>query len=322
MADAAVVTTYDIKGIREDLADFISMISPEKTPFMSGCGDYGAATNTLIEWQVDSLAAPDGTNARPEGAVAAFTQPAHTTRVGNRTQISDKTVEVSRTAETVNKAGRGSEYDRQMMKRGKELKRDMETILLQNQAGDAGDRGTGARKLASLPAWLKTTVDKGANGVDPVYTSGVPAATRTNGTARAFTEAMLRSTMQNLWTQGAEVNTLMVGGANKVKVSTSFEGIATRNFDLSNTSPQVMAAIGAIDVYVSDFGALRVIPNRFQRSRDAWFLDWDMVKMSYLDTFAEKKLGDTGDFTMSLLNVEYTLVCVNEAGLGLVTDLS
>ena len=317
--ETGTATRYDMKGLREDLTDAIYNISPEETPFMSSIG-RGSCKQTLHEWQTDSLASA-AANAQLEGDDASFTTPAATVRVGNYTQISRKTLVLSDTLEVVDKAGRRSELAYQMAKRSSELKRDMELVFLRAQAGDAGGVGT-ARTLAGINAWVKTNVNfYTTDGGNPTYTSGGPAATRTDGgTLRAFTETILKDVIQQVWTEGGSPRVLMVGPYNKTVVS-GFSGIATRNFDLSNVSPKPTAIIGSADVYVSDFGTLRVIPNRFQRERDAWVLDWDLLEVDYLRPFQTKKLAKTGDAEKRMIVVEYTLKVKQEAGLGLAADL-
>ena len=127
---AGTATTFagapGLQGLREDLSNEIYMISPETTPFMSNVG-RGTADAVLHEWQVDSLAPPNLANAQFQGDdISSFTPASVTTRLGNRTQISRKEVIVSGTVEAVNKAGRKSEIARQMYKRGRELKIDIE----------------------------------------------------------------------------------------------------------------------------------------------------------------------------------------------------
>jgi len=313
-------TRYDAQGLREDLSDMIYDISPTATPFMSGAGIGPKAKQTLTEWQTDSLAAAADDNFQLEGDDASFTTPSATARVGNYTQISRKTVVLSDTLEVTDKAGRRSEMALQTMKYAKELKRDMETSCLMAQAGSAGTVG-GYRKLASLSAWVKTNASIGTSGGNPVYTSGVPAAVRTDGTQRAFTETIAKAVIQAGYTAGAEFSTIMVGPFNKTKVS-GFAGIATRNFDLSNVSPRPTAIIGSADVYVSDFGTMRVIPNRFQRERDGWFLDWNFVSLRFLRPFKRVNLAKTGDADKKMLIVEYTLQVKQEASLGIAADLT
>lgn len=314
-------TKYDLKGGREALSDAIYNISPEETPFVSGAGRGPAATATLDEWQTDSLRA-GGANAQLEGDQAAFTTPTATVRVGNYLQISRETVIVSGTAEAINKAGRKSEVTLQVMKKGKELRLDQEVICLRAQAGDAGGVGT-ARTLAGLNAWLKTNTNfYTTDGGDPTYTSGVPAAVRTDGgTLRAFTETIAKDVMSQGYTAGAKFSTLMVGPFNKTVVS-AFSGVVTRNYDISNASPKPTAVIAAIDVYVGDFHTVRVVPNRNQRERDAWFIDWNFVELGYLRPHFLKPLGETGDAHRRMLLTEWTLRVKNEAAIGGAFDLT
>lgn len=317
---SGTVTKYGLEGIREDLSDVIYNISPEETPFMSSAGRGPKAKNTYVEWQTDSLASADGSNAHLEGDDASFAAFDPTVRVGNYTQISRKTLILSNTAEVVDKAGRRSELSYQIAKRGAELKRDMETILLSNQAAVAGSASV-ARKLGSLRAWIQTNSSLGATGANSGHTSGAPTAAATDGTQRAFTEDMLKDVIQQVWTEGGTPKVLMVGPFNKTVVS-GFSGQVTRNFDQSNVSPKPTAIIAAADVYVSDFGTIRVIPNRFQRERDAWLLDFDQVSLSYLRPFKTEKLAKTGDAEKRMLINEYTLRVNQEAGLGLIADLT
>lgn len=311
--------THQAVGQREDLADYIDRISPEDTPFLTGAGVGAPATAVQTDWQTDELAAVDTSNARVEGRDATFSTPSPTVRLGNYCQISDKTLIVSDTMEAVRKAGRRSEVAYQLAMRAAELKLDQEAICLAAQAGDAGGAST-ARTLAALNAFVKTNVDFGATGANPTYTSGVPTATRTDGTQRAFTQTIAENVMESGWNEGAKFNVLMVGPVNKRRVSTTFTGIATRSIDISQIRPT--AAIGAIDVFVGDFQTLRIVPSRLQRERDAWFIDFNKVELAYLRPYSIKPLAPTGDAQKRLLITEWTLRVRNEAGLGLAADLT
>lgn len=313
-------TRYDAKGLREQLSDVIYNISPTETPVVSMAAKR-RATQTLFEWQTDSLASAVTTNQQLEGDDhTSFPSVSPSVRVGNYTQISHKLLILSGTLQAVDKAGRKNELAYQMAKRGKEVKRDMEADVLSNQGGDAGGTST-ARKTATLGAWVKTNVDKAGDGGNPAYTSGVPGAARTDGTTRAFTETILKSVMESAWTNGAEPSILSVGPYNKQVVS-GFTGIVTRNYDISNQPARATAAIASIDVYVTDFGILRVVPNRYQRERDAWFFDPEFLAIFHLRPFHTEELAKTGDAHKRVLRVEWGLGVDNEAALGLAADLS
>jgi hypothetical protein len=313
-------TKYDIVGGRESLSDRIYRISPEETPLMSMIGVGEACQSTLEEWQTDSLAAADGDNAQLEGDDTAYSTPAATVRVGNYTQISGKSAVVSETTEAIKKAGRVSSMAFEMAKKSAELKRDQETILLRAQGGNAGGVGT-ARRLAGLNAFVKTNVDKASDGANPVYTSGVPSAARTDGTQRAFTETIYKNALQLAWASGGQVRVTMAGAFNKRAIS-GFSGIATRNFDMSNVAPRATAIIAAADVYVSDWGVTRVVPNRFQRDRDVWILDPDLLRMKYLRPHKSEPMPKSGDAIKRRIVCEYTLQVDQEAGLALCADLT
>ncbi len=313
-------TRHDAVGVREDLSDVIYDISPMDTPVLSGASK-SRTTQTLFEWQVDSLASATTANAHVEGDdITSFPAVTPTSRVGNYTQISRKLLILSDTLEAVDAAGRRSELAYQMAKRGREIKRDMESIIFSNQAGNAGGTAT-ARATAALGAWLKTNVDFGATGANPTYTSGVPGAARTDGTQRALTETIFKSVIQSAWESGASVDSLVAyaGAFNKAVVST-FQGVVTRNYDIS--TPRPTAVIAAVDVYVSDYGVVRIMPHRYMRARDLYFLDMEYVAIKELRPFRVVKLAKTGDAEKRMLLTEWGLQVKNEAALGLAADLT
>lgn len=308
-------------GMREDLQNVIFNIAPYDTDLVSGL-KRRTATNRLHEWQTDTLASAITNNAVVEGddLGSTFDAVTPTVRLGNRMQIARKSLIRSDTIEYVERAGRGSEKAYQLAKKGKELKRDMETGLFQNAASVAGSFPSTATTLAALGSWIRTNVDFGATGANPAAPTIVPAAGRTDGTQRAFTETILKNVLQLAWVSGAEIDnlTLYVGPVNKQKVS-AFTGIATRTFDISKPVPAV--TIAAADVYVGDFGTIKVKANRWMRERDGYLLDKSMLSLAFLRPIKEVALAKTGDADKSMLITEYTLCVHNEAAHGLAADL-
>lgn len=310
---------YDAKGIREDLANVIYNISPEETPFTNNIG-RSTASNTIFEWQVDELAAASDSNAYVEGDdVSSFTAATPTDRLANYTQISRKDVIVSGSLEKLDKAGRRSEIAYQISKRGAELKRDIEASALANQAAVAGSMPSAARRTAGLPAFLRTNVNRGVGGANPTVSNGLVNAAATDGTARAFTETMLKDVIQKVWTEGGKPKMLMVGPANKV-VASGFTGIADIRFNL--TAPKTAAIIGAADIYVSDFGQISIVPNRFQRNRDAFVLDPEMCELAWLRPITQTELAKTGDAEKRMLLGEWGLKVKQQKGIGVIADLT
>ena len=313
----ATYQTYTAIGMREDLSDVIYNISPTDTPFMSTIGKT-KATAVYHEWQTDSLAAA-GLNVAVEGATASDATMSPTTRVGNRCQISQKTIKISNTLQAVDKAGRKSEKAYQLAKASAEIKRDMELTLLSNQVATNGDSST-ARALGGLQAWLSTTYSGGTSGV--AGSGGTTA--RTNGTNRTFTEAFLQTAVRGVYTAGGNPKILMVTPAHKQTVS-AFAGIAAQRYMAPTNAPTTI--IGAADVYLSDFGTLSVVPSRFMNSTNsaddvAFVLDPEMAAVAYLRPFQTNELAVTGDNESTQLLAEFTLEVKNQAAHGIIADLT
>ena len=311
-----VYVTYSSVGLREDLENVIYDISPTDTPFMSMGGRMDAiAVNH--EWQTDALAAASSSNFHEEGATLTAAEPAATTRLGNICQIALKTTLVSGTLDAVSKAGRREELAYQMTKRSAELKRDMETSLVgANQSKTAMSADSTVRKLGSLTSWVATNVDEASDA-----TPGGNGTARTDGTARSFTETQLKAAILSAYDEGANIKYLMMSPSKKQTFS-SFVGVGASGGASNRIDAADQRIIGGMDVYVSDFGEMAVVPNRFQRSSDVWLLDPEYYGVAYLRPFFQKEVASTSDGEQRAIIAEYTLVCKNEKALGAVYDLS
>jgi hypothetical protein len=309
--------TYEAIGNREDLSDVIYRIDPTDTPFMNGV-EREKASAVNHEWQTQALASADSTNAQLEGDDANTTATTATVRLGDICQISTKVARVTGTQRAVDHAGRDDELAYQEMLKGLELKRDMETILCGSNQAKVTGNDTTARKTASVLSWIKTNTSKGTAGgaADPSTADG--AGTRTDGTQRAFTEANLKTVLQNIWTSGGKPDVIMTGAFNK-QVFSTFTGRATQ---IEPTGPKKI--IATVDAYESDFGVLKITPNRFQRSRDCLVLWMEMWAIAYLNgrRMISIPLAKTGDSDRRMMLSEYTLVARNEKGSGGVFDLT
>jgi hypothetical protein len=313
--DAATFLTYSAIGNREDLSNIIYNIDPTETPFISGIKKTKASA-VLHEWQTQALAAANSTNSVLEGDDGVTDTATPTVRLGNTLQISDKVARVSGTQRSVEHAGRDDELDYQVMLRGKELKRDMETIMLANQGRSAGAPGT-PRALGAVLSFLYSNTSKGTNGSDP-SSAQVGISTRTDGTMRAFTEAQLKAVLQSAWTNGGDPDTIMAGGFNKQQFST-FTGRSTPMEEAKSKK-----IVATVDVYESDFGRLKVVPNRFQRARDVLVLQLDMWAKATLPgrDMVSTVLAKTGDSDRKQLLSEYTLEAGNEKASGGIFDVT
>ena len=309
-------TTFDAKGIREDLSNIITNIAPEETPYMSNIRKE-SISNSLFEWQTDTLAAAAANKQLEGDDVTSFDSVTATVRLQNYAQISRKTIVLSATEETVNKAGRKSELAYQIAKRSSELKRDQEFTFLNGAVAAAGNTTT-ARGTASLQAFIKTNYDMQTNGANPTYTT-VPTGARSDGNVRTFTETILKNVIQQVWTSGGVPKILMTGPVNKQRVS-GFAGIASSRFNIDGGA-RPATIIGAADIYVSDFGNVQVVPNRFQRERDAFVIDPEYAGVVTLRPYQQIELAKTGDAEKRMLIVEYGHKVYAENAHGIAADL-
>lgn len=315
--DTNTFTRFDAIGVREQLANTISNISPTETPFLSNA-KRGTLRDTYWSWQKDSLASAVTTNQQLDGdAIATHTAVTPTVRTGNYAEIARKEFIIGRTVLAVESAGGANSIGYIAAKLGKEIKRDQESSLLANKGANAGSTSV-ARKTAGLPAFIRTNYDKDAGGTIPDAYTTAPTDTWDNGTQRAFTETIVKNVLQQCYTSGADVSTIMVGAFNKQAFS-GFSGISEV---MTNAANKQATIVGAADSYISDFGRLSVVPNRFQPSRSAFFLDWSMVAVNYLRPYNMTDLARTGDNERKLMVVEYGLQVLNEAGLGIAVDLT
>lgn len=317
MAVPVIATTLNQIGNREDLTDVIHRVAPEKTPLISLIG-RGQAKARQHDWQTEDLAAPNAANAQLEGDdVGTLDNPNISVRLANYCQIFRKTGGVSRTQEQVDKAGRKSEMTRQKVLKGIELRRDKEARYCGNFASQ-NESGATPRASAGLLAWLTTNTDRGAGGANGGFSAGIVAAA-TNGTLRTFTEAQVKAVQAKRFAASGSTDgaVALMGGALKQKFS-EFTGIADIRKDVTRGMATIVA--GA-EVYVSDFGELRLVPHPYAFSRDCAIVDPSMLADALLDGYQTEALAKNGDNERFMMVSESTLEMKNEKAHGVVADI-
>ena len=310
--------TYDVTTIREDLSEAMASISPTETIFMSTIGTRNV-DNTYFEWSEVDLAAA-ATNNQIEGDSGLSNDaPTNAVRKGNYTAISAKVVEISDTSNNVNGVANAQTTAKQVAYKLSELKRDMEKMALNNVAAGAGASGT-ARTTAGLPAFLTTNTERGTGGANGTTSgsgsAGFPNAAATDGTARAITETLLKSVIASCWDEGADPSVVLCGSSQKQTIST-FTGNATRYKEAEDSKLNA-----AIDVYISDFGELQIVPARHIRSTDVFVLDPNYAAIAYLQTATQKELARTGLSERRLISCEWGLQVTSEKAHGVIADVS
>jgi hypothetical protein len=310
---ANTLSSYDVKGIREDLQDVIYDISPEETPFYS-TSSKAKAKATYHEWQTDALRA-SGDNAHIEGDDTVAEARAVTARVGNYTQIFKNAVVIPGTDAGLDKAGRASEMAYQVMKIAKEQKLDIEKALFANQARDVGSDVT-PRRLGGLGAWVATNVGNvGGAGANPV---GDGTNARTDGAQTAFTQGKMNTVMQSIWEAGGRPDKAYVS-AFQMNIALSFTGNNNQRANIDATKATVA---NLIDIYRTPWGTIEFILSRECRSRDVYILQSDMWAIGVLRGTKNEPLAKTGDNEKRQVLTELTLISKNQKASGLVADLS
>lgn len=293
-------------GNREDLTDIIYRISPTQTPLLN-MASKSKATNTLHEWQTQDLASAVTSNAQVEGDDLTAKTVTVTTRLTNRTQISAKKVVVSGTQQAMNGAGRKDELAYQLSLASLEIKRDMESSATQLDV-----LATAPRQSRGLRGWVVDNVNRNG-GTLASYTGNTGY---TAGTLRAFTESQVKDVLQQVYTAGGEPDMILLPPALKQTFS-GFTGNATR-MDKSEDAK----LYSSVDFYVSDFGTLQCVPDRFQATRDVFVLQSDKLAFAYLRPFSTIELAKTGDAEQRELVVEWTLECRAPKAHGAVYDVN
>jgi hypothetical protein len=280
----AQYVTYDMVGIKEDVSDIISNITPTKTPFQSMIGSE-KVTQTLFQWQEDSLR-DEADNNKVEGHTAVDSTRTPTTMRTNYTQIIADTIKVSGTADAVSTYGRAKESAYQMAKVAAELKRDLEYAFvgIGTNAAVAGDSTT-AREMASAFSMIDSTMR--------IFTGG---------TSTPVDEADVLTMLQSTYTEGSEPDILMVTPTNSLEVADFAVGSSKeRDF---GTGRKV---VNVVDVYVSPFGEVKVVLNRFLKAKYTFLFDAEMWKKMYLRNWTRETLAKTGDNLQMLLLGEFSL---------------
>ena len=313
---------YDAVGNREDLQDKIYMVSPEKTPVLS-MGRKFKATQKYHEWQRDSLAAPNKDNAVIEGDDRSGSALVPTERVGNYVQLFDKVAVVSTTQQATKSAGRSNEMKYQIAtKIIPELKRDVEAMLISNNAAVAGNSTT-ARKSAGIGTMVFTNTSHGTGGSTTSHTSGAATTAPVAGTGRAFAETQLKAVLASIYTNcGDEPDFVSVTPTHKQGFS-AFTGIAVNRFQVNGRKQGVI--VGGADVYMGDFGELTIVPNYVQataNSTTALILNKDHYGVAYLQGWNTEPLAKTGHTDKELVSAELCAVVTSEKALGKVADLT
>lgn len=340
--DAFDLKSINLSGmIHEDVLNSIADISKISLPFTERAG-VASHSNQNFTWPMDKLRAPVTTGQRIDGSDTTGDDTKNGRRVGNHSEIRTKRLPVSTRAQAVNTIGYANALARQITERMQEMKRDVEATALSNNASVEGT-DIAAGVTAGLNAWL-TSLDVDGNaasdpnvlrgaigadgGWDATDTDGLVAAA-TPGTVRAIAESLIRDVVEGIYSKGGEPSTIMVPPKLKRRISeylfTSSARVATMINDAPNGSAPERKAQGSVDLFITDFGSLELVPNRLQlpittNNHTAYVLDWSFVQLSYLSGYTVEPLAKVGLADNRQLMVDWGLRVGNWDAIGGVAD--
>lgn len=314
--------TTSAVGNREELSDVVSRITPEDTPIYSMI-EKVSFKSTHPEWETDALAAP-GANIQIEGddyTFAATTPPA---RLGNYTQIMRKDGIISETQDVVDDAGNVQKVKYQKLKKGVELRKDVEYAIVDTNASVAG----ATRESGSLPTWITTNASRDAGGANGGFNSGTGLTVApTPGSQRAFTKTIMDSVMQQGYVSGANFGHVFCSPYVKSVFVTFMSDTNVASFRYAASSGKNNSIIANADVYEGPFGKVMVHPNRVMAgnatlARNVFFVDTEYLQFGWLRKIKEdKEVAKTGDAKKFVLIGEGALKVSNERGLGVAADI-
>jgi hypothetical protein len=278
-------------GVREDLANIIYRIDPDETPLVSACARVGAS-QTLTEWLVQELN-PAYDNFQPEGFTAVMQTVLKPVRLNNVCQIIAHTVGVSNTLRVVDVAGGEDEYNRQMILRGMECKRDLELAITSPLVKTVTD----PRHMSGLPTYCIN----GARGATGTMPTGDGSNAGTVGTLYDLTLGVVQTAMQQCWQAGGKPDLGIMSGSVKLYFATLSQG-GTNNAivaqNIVTASPRDNMTIqGAVDVFRTDFGTLQLAPDRFCPPHQMLLVSTDYIELAPLPErdMIQQDYAQTGD---------------------------
>lgn len=294
----AMYTSYDTVGVKEQIDDVISDITPTETPFLSSIGTDKVTQKGEFKWQEDSLRSP-ATNAKLEGFTATDVAITPTAFRTNVTQILSETIKVSGSNDATDYYGRAKESAYAIARTAKALKLDLEYALVGSaQAKVVPTNNATARVMAGFQAQLLNGGSGSLDSDDYVLYTG--------GAGTVPTEANFLSVMQHMFDNGARPKIISVTSTNAQTVADFAKASGRyRTFENSN-GKEARTIVNVVDLYVSPFGTQKVMINIRQKSTNTLFYDPDMWKLVSFRPWFRETLAKTGDNTTIMIVGEYS----------------
>lgn len=315
--------SFNVVNNREDRMDLLTIVSPEKTPILSGMPKTGAQSATLAEWftdDYDNVSFPGVKEG--EDNLTHKDKTANREAIGNRYQTFRSGYAVSEIQEAVATAGVGSEEAKAKAKSLTELKQSMEACIGSDQDLQIGSSLV-ASKSRGLGAWVNAS------------TSTIPSAVRTPagsiGTTSSLTESSFNDVLQSVFDSSGVVQNmnLYAGSELQRKISnfTRTEGSTTATPFTVNSDQREKEIVFSVQFYRGDFANVQIISDQFlgrlsgggqttQSKARGYLLTDEMVSVSMWQEPQIHEQTDDGGGARGFAKSRGTLVVKNPIGLG------
>lgn len=326
---ANYTTGIDV-SVREQLSDLITVIDANQCPVSANIAQIDMQNPELYEHQIDDLPTPtaagmlsgfDFTDAALIDGVTART------RVASRAQIQAYGIKISDRTEKTEKAGMDSEIAYQLAKLADALKRNCEKAITTNRTPVASGSAS-VPLVAGIPTWIRTNADYNVQTAPTLTgTPAQPVASTGVLTVRAIDESALLDLLRQSYDAGGNIDMWSVGTAVKQILSQYFfttnARIATQYQDQGSAPGGGLQVVGAVDFYVSDFGIIAIVPNRFQdQATDIMMLDTSLWEKGVFRGYEVQEMGRGGDNERYIILHDFSLISRDEAGSAIFAEAS
>lgn len=305
---------------REDLLDLITNVDPWDTPWVTQAPKT-RAMHVVHEWLADTLAATS-TATGTGGSIAVegddwayYTNTTRPVRVTNNTMIFRKDISVSETQRAVNPAGFKDAYAYEIAKATKELARNLEVWIFH---GSSTASVTGSSAAARYMIGLAGFVNATATSTNYPYV--INATALNAATASAISSTQFNDALQNAYTNGGNPEQVYVSPA--IKRQLSAFTVSQQNRNIAAIDQKL---VNSIDFYVSDFGVVQIVLDRWvpqatntgtttaasDVSGVLFFLERSKNRLAWLRPMQHTLVGKRGDSVAGTILGEVTLECLN-----------
>jgi len=322
----------NFSGLREDLADVISIVDNKNTPVTSTARKGADISNPgVFSWQADEYKEPSFDGVLTNADVATFDDASSTRALlSGRAQKFRRSIKVDDFTQISDIAGIGKNksFAHAVSKSLVELKRDIESAVCSDRDSQE-QASTNPYRTRGLGSWINASAQTDLP---------VPAAFRTpagsiNTTATgSLTETEVQAVLQSMYTVTGTMNNMMlVCGPELKRAISNFTrfaggtdnkaGLSIRTFTQSAESKKLVASI---DSFHGDFGVLDIVPSLFNAKdqneaaqlRRGYVLSPDQIEIRFGRRPRFQELEDMGGGKRALVDAIAALVCMNPKGLA------